>query len=460
MSSTTMFRFVPACLCACLLAAGCSKPKAEPTAPAAADEAEALATFDASELLAAPKAAADPAKALVTVNGESLTYGEADTMTRRMLTAQGVPAEQMDAILQQMGDSIRDDIAEQFVVTTLLKQEAVARKIEVSDAELDSTVSKLTASLPSDTDLQTALKRMGMTEEQFRKDIRENERIRKLFDSETETVPAASEDEIAAFYNENAARFTEGEEVTARHILIGARDVDEAEKTKARAKAEELRKQLLEGADFAALAAANSDCPSKAEGGSLGSFGRGRMVPAFEQAAFALATNAISEVVETPFGFHIIQVTDRSEGGKKSLAEVREQIAEQLARKKKNEVFESLIEGLRAKATIVQDKPAAAETDEAAEAPAAVTSEPVAVPEEATPAKAEEAPAAAEEAPSAAVEEAPVKAEEDPAAEEAPVKAEAAPAAAEEAPAKAEEASAAKAEAAAPAAAAEAPAAE
>ncbi|MGI6100482.1 MAG: peptidylprolyl isomerase [Kiritimatiellia bacterium] len=480
MSSTTMFRFVPACLCACLLAAGCSKPKAEPTAPAAAEEAEALATFDASELLAAPKAAVDPAKALVTVNGESLTYGEADTMMRRMLTAQGAPAEQMDAIVQQMGDSIRNDIADQFVVATLLKQEAVARKIEVSDAELDSAVSNLTARLPPDTDLQSALKRMGLTEEQFRKDIRNNESIRKLFENETEKVPAASDEEIAAFYNENAARFTEGEEVTARHILIDTRETDEDGKAKAKVKAEELRKQLVEGADFAALAAANSDCPSKAEGGSLGSFGRGRMVPAFEQAAFALATNAISEVVETDFGFHIIQVTDRSEGGKKSLEEVREQIADQLARKKKNEVFESLIEGLRAKATIVQD----AETDEAAEAPVAVTSEPIAVPEEA-PAEAEEAPAAEEEeAPAAeeeeapaAAEEAPVKAEEAPAkAEEAPV-AEAAPAeeaapAAAEAPAKAEEAPAAveaapaaveapaKAEEAAPAAAAEAPAAE
>ena len=503
MSSTTMFRFVPACLCACLLAAGCSKPKAEPTAPAAPDEAEALATFDASELLAAPKAAADPAKALVTVNGEGLTYGAADTMTRRMLAAQGATAEQMYAIMQQMGDSSRDDIADQFIVATLLKQEAVARKIDVSDAELDSAVSKLTARLPPDTDLQTALKRMGMTEEQFRKDIRDNERIRKLFDSETEQVPTASDEEIAAFYNENAARFTQGEEVTARHILIGAQDVDDAEKAKAKAKAEELRKQLVEGADFAALAAANSDCPSKAEGGSLGSFGRGRMVPAFEQAAFALATNAISEVVETPFGFHIIQVTDRSEGGKKSLEEVREQIAEQLARKKKNEVFESLIEGLRAKATIVQDKPAEAETEEAAEVPAAVTSEPVATPAEATPAEAEEAPAAAEEAPAKAEEapakaeeapaaaavpakeeepaaaNAPAKAEEDPAAveaapaaaeakaaveapaaaEAAPAKAEAAPAAVE-APATAEEAPAAKAEEAAPAAAAEAPAAE
>ena len=148
------------------------------------------------------------------------------------------------------------------------------------------------------------------------------------------------------------------EEVEARHILIGTRDADEARKAEAKTKAEGLRKQLVEGADFAALAAANSDCPSKADGGSLGSFGRGRMVPAFEQAAFALATNAMSEVVETPFGYHIIQVTGRTGGGKTSLEEAHDQIAGQLASRKKNEVFETFIEGLRAKAKIVQDQPA------------------------------------------------------------------------------------------------------
>ncbi len=347
------------CLCASLLAAaGCSKPAAAPeTKPS--EPASAAGEFNADGAMAFDaKPAVDPAKALVTVDGAVLTYGEADAMVKRMLLSQGAPEAQLDAILQQMGDSMRGRIVDQFVVSTLLKNEALARKIEITDAEIEVTLSNLTARLPPGTDLKTALANMGVTLEQVRKDVSDNERIRKLYESETGKIPAATDAEVAAYYDENAEQFTTGEEVSARHILIGSREEDETKKAEAKAKAEGLRKQLVEGADFAALAAANSDCPSKAEGGSLGSFGRGRMVPAFDEAAFALATNVISEVVETPFGFHIIQVTDRKAGGKTALEDVREKVAEQLTTKKRNEAFEQVIEGLRAKATIIQDTPA------------------------------------------------------------------------------------------------------
>ena len=358
-------------LCAGLLAAaGCSKPD-ETTTPPAGKEPAVTGAFDGGELLqtaAAPDV--DASKALVTVDGSVLTYGEADAMVRRMLLSQGAPEAQLDAIVTQMGGAMRERVADQFIVSTLLKNESAARKIDVTDDEVAGTMSNLASRLPPGTDLETALADMGVTLEQVRKDVRDNERIRKLFEAETDGIAPATEAEIAAYYEENAEQFTADEEVTARHILIGSRDEDAAKKAEAKSKAEALRKQLIEGADFAALAAEHSDCPSKADGGSLGSFGRGRMVPAFDAAAFALETNAISDVVETPFGFHIIQVTDRQAGGKASLESVREKLARQLTAQKRNEAFEKVIEGLRAKATIVQDLPEpAAEDMEMAPAP-------------------------------------------------------------------------------------------
>ncbi|NLF23206.1 MAG: hypothetical protein GX590_08590 [Lentisphaerae bacterium] len=347
-----------ASLCAGLLvAAGCSKPD-ETTAPPAGKEPAVTGAFDAGELLQTADAPdADASKALVTVDGSVLTYGEADAMVRRMLLSQGAPEAQLDAILMQMGGAMRERVADQFIVSTLLKNESAARQIEVTDDEVAGAMSNLASRLPPGTDLATALADMGVTLEQVQKDVRDNERIRKLYEAETSSIPPATEAEIAAYYDEHADQFTQDDEVTARHILIGSRDEDAAKKAEAKSKAEALRKQLIEGADFAALAAEHSDCPSKSDGGSLGSFGRGRMVPAFETAAFALETNAISEVVETPFGFHIIQVTDRQAGGKASLESVREKLASQLTAQKRNEVFEQVIEGLRAKATIVQDQP-------------------------------------------------------------------------------------------------------
>lgn len=101
--------------------------------------------------------------------------------------------------------------------------------------------------------------------------------------------------------------------VAASHILLmykgsmrssNSRSQDEAKSEIARLEAE-----LKNGGDFATLARDYSDCPSKAKGGSLGTFGHGQMVPAFEEAAFGLPVGGISGVVETPFGYHLIQRT-------------------------------------------------------------------------------------------------------------------------------------------------------
>lgn len=80
-------------------------------------------------------------------------------------------------------------------------------------------------------------------------------------------------------------------------------------KEEAQTKIAELKTQLESGSDFATLAKENSDCPSKAQGGDLGQFGRGQMVPAFEQSAFGMEVGQVSDVVETDFGYHLITRT-------------------------------------------------------------------------------------------------------------------------------------------------------
>ncbi|HWB73567.1 MAG TPA: peptidylprolyl isomerase [Nannocystaceae bacterium] len=101
--------------------------------------------------------------------------------------------------------------------------------------------------------------------------------------------------------------------VRASHILLMYAGSMRSRATRSREEAEQqiraIEAQLGTGADFGELARANSDCPSSARGGDLGDFGRGQMVGPFEQAAFALPVGGTSGVVETPFGFHIIQRT-------------------------------------------------------------------------------------------------------------------------------------------------------
>ncbi len=139
------------------------------------------------------------------------------------------------------------------------------------------------------------------------------------------TVP---EQDIQRAYRQNIEQYTQPEQVRASHILLNTEGKDEAE---VRAKAEALRAQLAAGADFEALAKANSqDAASAARGGDLDFFGRGRMVPEFEQVAFSLPVGQLSDLVRSQFGFHIIKVTDKKAAEVQPLDAVRAQIAEQL----------------------------------------------------------------------------------------------------------------------------------
>ncbi|MBN1594369.1 peptidylprolyl isomerase [candidate division FCPU426 bacterium] len=137
-----------------------------------------------------------------------------------------------------------------------------------------------------------------------------------------------SEEEIAAYFNGHRQQYDQPEEVKVSHILIRlASNNTEEEKLTAKLKLDNIRTDIIKGADFAEMARKHSEDPgSKDQGGDLGFFRRGQMVKAFEDAAFALKTNELSEIVETPFGFHLLKATGRREAKKSGLEEVRPDI--------------------------------------------------------------------------------------------------------------------------------------
>lgn len=143
---------------------------------------------------------------------------------------------------------------------------------------------------------------------------------------ESVTVPDA---DIEAFYKQNIAQYTTPRQVRASHILLKTEGKDEND---VRAKAEDVLKLVkAPGADFAALAKQYSEDESNAQnGGDLDYFGAGRMVPEFETAAFALQNGQTSDLVRTPFGFHIIHMVDNRPEIVRPLAEVRDEIVDQL----------------------------------------------------------------------------------------------------------------------------------
>lgn len=152
---------------------------------------------------------------------------------------------------------------------------------------------------------------------------------------EAKAFADANPKRVSDFYNENIGEYVKDEEIRASHILVKAgADASETDKAAAKEKAQKILDRIKNNEDFATIAKAESDDPgSKAKGGDLDFFSRGMMVEEFAKAAFALKTNEVSAIVESPFGFHIIKKVDERPKTDRKLEEVATEIAEKLIKK-------------------------------------------------------------------------------------------------------------------------------
>ncbi len=150
---------------------------------------------------------------------------------------------------------------------------------------------------------------------------------------------SVSSKEIADYYENNKDKFGQPKRVKVRHILIRADAKDAEASAKAKQKAESIRKEAAEGKDFAALAKKYSEDPgTKDQGGEIGYISRGMVVPEFEQAAFSMKVGEISQVIQTPYGFHILKVDDIQEAATQPLEKVKDQIEALIKNRKAGEL--------------------------------------------------------------------------------------------------------------------------
>jgi peptidyl-prolyl cis-trans isomerase C len=305
---------------------------------------------------ATEKAAPQPAKpvpaqlpdVLARVNGEPVAKADFDRLIQNMErnAGQSVPAERRDEIFRQALD--------QLVTYAVLAQETRARNITVSDAEVDARLQTMKAQFRGDDEaFRKAIAERGITEQKMKDDARTGMVIQKMMEAEVASQPPPTDAQAREFYDKNPDKFTEPEAVRASHILIKAdQTADAATKKKARAKAEAVLKKAKAGADFAQLARDNSADGSAQQGGDLGFFPRGQMVPAFEQAAFALEDGQISGIVETQFGFHIIKTVQHKASAAVPFDMVSGRIKEFLTEQHKQEKADAFIASLKKKARI------------------------------------------------------------------------------------------------------------
>ena len=289
---------------------------------------------------------------VIDVDGSKLTQGQVETEIKRIMSAmkKQMPADR----LQQAKENARKQVLSDFTAKTLLANEVKRLNISASDAEVKEAEEQVKNDLPKGMTIEDLMQKNKITKEQMQEDLRFRIKISKLVMMQMSGKSKPTDKEINEFYQKNRDKFKMPKGVHVRHVLIAKAAGDDDKMTaEKKAKAEDLRSQLLAGANFAEIAKKNSDCPSKETGGDLGVFRRGEMVKQFEKAAFSQEVNAIGPVVETEFGFHIIQVLERH--APKALAlddRMKGNITAFLEQQKQQENFDAMVKKLRAKAKV------------------------------------------------------------------------------------------------------------
>jgi peptidyl-prolyl cis-trans isomerase C len=285
---------------------------------------------------------------LARVNGEAIERWEFDNAVKRIEARAGgpVPPEKRDEVLR--------GVLDQLVAYHLLAQESRARKIAIGDQDVDARLAEIRKSFPSEDAFKQGIAAQGLTAEHLRDQARTSLEVAKVIEAEVTPKVAVQDAEVTSFYQQNLERFKQGDSVHASHILFGvAQDATPAQKAEAKAKAQAALKEVRGGADFAAVARAQSqDQGSAQRGGDLGFFPKGQMNPQFEDAAFGLKVGAVSPVVETPFGFHIIKLHERRAPRTAPLTEVAGQIKDFLTQGQREQKLEQFVEQVKAKGKI------------------------------------------------------------------------------------------------------------
>ena len=287
---------------------------------------------------------------LAKVNGVAITQGERDQTAQEMLSRGRMSQQQSSP---DMLPKIEAAALQQLINVELLYQKGQKLKVKDLDKKVDDKLAQMRAQFPSPADFEKALTSANLTEKQFKAFTRKNIVIDNLLQKEVLGKISVSEADAKKFYDENQDKFKAPEQTKASHVLITVdQKATPEEKKKAKEKADAIRKRVAGGEDFAAVAKAESKCPSAAKGGDLGYFGKGQMVPAFEEAAFSLKPGQISDVVETQFGYHIIKVTDRKQGETVKFNDVKGKIEDYLKNQEAQKPMADYVETLRKEAKI------------------------------------------------------------------------------------------------------------
>lgn len=326
-------RFLTLALIALLVAAfalapaGCSKGKGG----------------NADSIAAAKKAAAT---VVIKVNGAPISKLAVEQQEENILRQMRSFAD--SAQLASMAPMIHQQAIDNSINRILLEETIKRLGIKADKAAIDERIANYRKNFVTEEAFLADLTRQGLDPAKLRAEVELGLQAEELFKRRSANVPPATEAEARAFYDGNPDRFQQAERVRASHVLVQVNKEDtDAIRAEKRKKIETAQAELKSGKDFAEVAKAYSDCPSKEQGGDLGYFEKGQMDPAFEKAAFGLKTGTTSGIVESSFGYHIIKVVDHQKPGATPFDQAKAQLTSYLTEQKKNQAIAAYFDSLR-----------------------------------------------------------------------------------------------------------------
>jgi peptidyl-prolyl cis-trans isomerase C len=246
-------------------------------------------------------------------------------------------------------DVLKSSVLDDLVSRTLLLQQAKARGIEVAPEQVERAFLAIRAEYPG-TAFDDLLAQERLSVADLRARLRDQLTVEKLFREEVFSRVEVPDADVQRYFADHAAEFDEPERVHARQIVVRTRE--EAAKLR-----EEVRRKPGSFADVASRA---SIAPEGKRGGDLGWFGKGQGMPEVFDVCFRLSPNAISDVVPSPFGFHVFQVLEKKSPSSRTLEQARPAIAARLLRERRAKAQEDYVAALRARAKIQIDPAAVA----------------------------------------------------------------------------------------------------
>jgi peptidyl-prolyl cis-trans isomerase C len=254
--------------------------------------------------------------------------------TNQLAQEQGIP---MSPEVAPMFNALRPQYLEQLATEYLILELGMARGLEFDPTFVEQRLDEIKANFPDEETYIQQIEQAGLTDATFRKLIGEADLSTRSIDLLRAEI-AVKPYQLQLYYEAHKADFTTAGEACAKHILVPTLE-----------EAQAIQAELSAGRTFEELAAEKSqDTGSGANGGDLGCFPQGAMVPEFEAMAFSAPLNEVTEPVQSQFGYHLILPYERREGGVSALADVQDQVQEGA----QNDILRKLLKGFRATADI------------------------------------------------------------------------------------------------------------